>query len=58
MNYKKELDKHAKRRAKIHAMWANGDGKPVREIANFYGISTQRVRQIIGKESNPKGMAK
>lgn len=58
MNYKKELDKHAKRRAKIYAMWANGDGKPVREIANVYGISTQRVRQIIDQEANPKRTAK
>ena len=54
MDYRKEQEKHAKRRAKIFALWNNGDGKPVRDIANAYGISPERVRQIIKLETDAR----
>lgn len=54
MDYKKEQAKHEKRRQKIYELWANGEGKPIRVIANTYGISTQRVRQIIQQQGKVK----
>lgn len=57
MDYRKEQEKHAKRRARIFDQWKNGEGKPVRDIANAYGISPERVRQIIKMETDKRDKA-
>ena len=57
MDYRKEQEKHAKRRARIFDLWKNGEGKPVRTIANAYGISPERVRQIIKMEGEARKKA-
>jgi len=50
MNYSKQKDKWAQRRAKLRELHAKG--WPVRRIAESEGLTTQRVYAIIKADNN------